>query len=77
MPRWERMRALVVYATGAVEHREDCMGANEWCLGGRMFKFLGFACDRNTLFDGVQIAGSDGPPNKGMRIYAENRRMVQ
>lgn len=37
----------------------------------RYFKCVSLARDRNTSVDGMQLEGSDGPPNDGTIVYAE------
>lgn len=68
-----RMRALLVYATGETEWRDDAAPANEWLLNGTRFAMAGIAVDRNTMVDGHQLHGANGTPNNGTLVYVQIR----
>lgn len=66
------MRALLVYATGKIEWREDAAPADEWHVDGAVFELAPrMATDENTRYDGVQLRIANGPPNDGTIVYIQ------
>lgn len=64
------MNAYFIHADGTFEGVSGVYGqlVNH---GNRWFRHAGSAVDRNTLFDGMQLKGADGPPNRGCTVYIE------
>ena len=64
------MKAYLIYADGTFEGVDGAAG-HYLHHNDRVFRQAGVARDRNTMCDGMQLKGSDGPPNLGMLVYIE------
>lgn len=67
---------VYVWASGRVDWLDrDPASLGEYArVGGKWFRLVGVARDRNTTFDGIKIhpaALTDEPANRGVAIYAE------